>query len=132
MNLFISIAADVLPAPKNVPELFARYAQGYKYLILDPQAYVSWTASGQRFTTPLTDYLGFINAQMPVVGKFTHLNPALMERFVFDHNEHLLNSIQFLNRKKEDSGAVYVYDLSQSLAVMQKIIESTSAKAGLP
>lgn len=132
MNLWTSASNDVLPAPKNVHELFSLYAQGYKYLVLDPQAYVSWTNSGQRFTEPLADYLGFISAQMPVAAKFSHLNPALMERFVFDHNESLVNSIRFLNRKYEDSGAVYVYDLSKVLPVMQKIIESTSVNAGLP
>lgn len=132
MNLWTSGADDVLPVPNNVPELFARYAQGYRYLVLDPQAYVSWTDSGQRFTNPLVDYLGFIHGHMPVEARFSHLNHALLERFVFDHNEHLLNSIQFFDQIKEGSGSVYVYDLSQSLAVMQKIIESKSHKPELP
>lgn len=132
MNLWADRPEDIQPVLKTVPELIIRYGQGFRYLILDPQAYVSWTASGQRFTTPLVDYVGFIQGQIPAVAKFPHLSPALLERFVFDHNEHLVNSILFLNQKNGDSGGVYVYDLNQILAVMQKVIESTSAKTGAP
>jgi hypothetical protein len=121
----------VEPVPKDIKELIMRYSQGYRYLIIDPQAYVSWTASGNRFTTPLIDYLGFIREHIPPVIKLAHLTPALLERFVLDHNEDLGASVRFLNRSDEDFGAVYVYDLAQSLEVMQKVIQSMSTKAGM-
>lgn len=132
MNLWVDQPEDILPVAKNIPELIMQYRQGFRYLVLDPQAYISWTSSGQRFTAPLVDYLGFIRGQMPPLAKVPHLNQALLERFVFDHNEHLDNSIRFLEQKDGDSGAVYLYDLTQSLAVMQKVIELTSAKTGTP
>ena len=119
----------VQPVPKDIKELIVRYSQGYRYLVIDPQAYVSWTASGNRFTTPLVDYLGFIHGHIPPVIKLAHLTPALLERFVLDHNEDLGASVRFLNRNDEDFGAVYVYDLTQSLEIMQKVIQSMSAKA---
>lgn len=124
VNLWVSDPSTVEPVPKDVRELIIRYSQGYRYMILDPQAYVSWTSTGERFTTPLVDYLGFVREKMPPLFKFAHLNRALTERFVLDHNENLLNSIHFLAREDNDLGAVYVYDLTQCLAVMQKIIES--------
>jgi len=126
VNLWVSDPSVVESAPKDFRDLIIRYSQGYRYLILDPQAYVSWTATGEHFTTPLADYLGFIRAKMSPVVKFSHLNLTLMERFVLDHNENFLNSANFLNRRDEDFGAVYVYDLTQCIAVMQKVAESLS------
>jgi|CXWL01.1.fsa_nt_gi hypothetical protein len=131
MGLWQEDVSMVQPAPKDIKELVGRYSQGYRYLVIDPQAYVSWTESGNRFTTPLMDYLGFIREHIPPVVKLPHLSPALLERFVFDHNENLGASVRFLNRSDEDLGAVYVYDLTQSLEVMQKVIQSMSTKAGM-
>ncbi len=129
-DLWKANQTDVLPVPKSVPELLVRYQQGYRYLILDPQAYVSWTASQQRFTTPLMDYVGFIRDQVPPLGSFDQLNPALLERFVLDHNEDLGRSVRFLNRKDQDFGKVYVYDLTQCIGIMEKVIQSLSTKGG--
>jgi hypothetical protein len=126
VNLLVSDPSKIETVPKDVRDLVIRYSQGYRYMIIDPQAYVSWTATGERFTTPLVDYLGFIRAKMPPIAKFSHLNHALVERFVLDHNENLLNSARFLNRRDDDFGAVYVYDLTQCIAVMEKVIESAS------
>ena len=131
VSLWENDPADVQPVPKNLHDLIVRYAQGYHYLIIDPQAYVSWTASGARFTTPLVDYVGFIRGNMPPAVKFSQLSPALLERFVMDHNEDLVNSIKFLNNKDQDFGGVYVYDLTQSLEAIEKVVQSMSIKTGM-
>lgn len=129
IGLFEEGVPSVQPVPKDMNELIGRFSQGYRYVVIDPQAYVSWTSSGERFTHPLVDYLGFMHDHVPPVAWFKHLKPALLERFVLDHNESLGRSIKFLNKSDRDLGGVYVYDLAQSLEVMQKIAQSMSIKA---
>jgi 4-amino-4-deoxy-L-arabinose transferase-like glycosyltransferase len=115
---------DVVAAPKTVRDMIILFAQGHRYLIIDPQAYVSWTASNEKFTPQLIDYLGFIRDHMPPVYVADHLNRTMLERFVLDHNENLVNSVRFLNVKAKDFGAIYVYDLKECLQTMQRVSES--------
>jgi len=116
---------DAQPAPKTVRDLIIFYAQGYRYLMIDPQAYVSWTANGARFTPALADYLEFVRDHMKPLYVADHLNHTVLQRFVLDHNENLMNSVRFLNIRTRDFGAVYVYDLKECLATMQKVAQSS-------
>ena len=54
---------------KNLSDFVNLYKQGYHYLILDPQAYISWTKDTQRFSPPLIDYLQWIYDDVPPVAK---------------------------------------------------------------
>ncbi len=130
VGLLFGSSNEVAPVPKDFRELVIRYAQGFRYLIVDPQAYVSWTQSGFRFTTPLTDYLGFMRDRLPPDIRIPQLNQALLERFVMDHNENLPASISFLNNPNAGYGDIYVYDLGRSLAIMEKMIQAASMKPG--
>jgi hypothetical protein len=123
MGLFMG-PQNVQPAPKTARDLIILYARGYRYLAIDPQAYVSWTADGQRFTFALTDYMGFIRDRLKPLYVGGHLNGATLQRFVLDHNENLANSVRFLSRRDQDFGSIYVYDLAECLAVMQKVAQS--------
>ncbi len=114
----------VAAAPKSVRDLIILFAQGYRYLIIDPQAYVSWTNTDEKFTLKLVDYLGFTRDFMPPLYVTGHLNHTMLQRFVLDHNENLVNSIRFLNVRDKDFGAIYVYDLKECLQTMQKVSES--------
>jgi hypothetical protein len=114
----------VAPAPKTARDMIVLFAQGYRYLMIDPQAYVSWTEGDIKFTPKLVDYLGFIRDNMKPIYVSDHLNHPGLERFVLDHNENLINSARFLSRAETDFGAVYVYDLKECLEIMQRISES--------
>ncbi|MBL8013176.1 MAG: hypothetical protein JNN05_04950, partial [Candidatus Omnitrophica bacterium] len=130
VSLFSKDSQHVSSAPKSFEELLMRYSQGYRYLILDPQAFVSWTQSQARFTVPLVDYLGFVSERVPPVAQFAQLTPALLERFVWDHNEDLTASLHFLEPNKKDMGAVYVYDLTVTVGFMKTVIEKLSVQQG--
>lgn len=54
----------VLPVPRTFSILLEQYSKGYRFLILDPQSYVSLVAEA-KFTLQLRDYLVFID-------KFAH------------------------------------------------------------
>jgi hypothetical protein len=123
MSLFMA-PEDIKPAPKTVRELIILYARGYRYLVMDPQAYVSWTADGARFTPVLTDYLGVIRDHLPPIFAADHLDRVMLERFVLDHNENLGNSVRFLQSADKNFGAIYVYDIAACLEIMQKMMQS--------
>ncbi len=114
----------VAAAPKTARDMIILFAQGYRYLMVDPQAYVSWTEGDVKFTPKLVDYLGFIHDNMKPIYVSDHLNHDGLERFVLDHNENLMNSIRFLSRTETDFGAVYVYDIQECLQTMQHVAQS--------
>ena len=86
-----------LPCPNDLYSLVDLYKQGARYLILDPQAYISWTADGRRFSPPLDDFLEITLKNVTPLQTFPHLNNILLNRFVLDHNEQILDSITFLS-----------------------------------
>ena len=120
LNLYINPAIRVLPAPRDLPTLMSLYARGYHYLIIDPQIYVSWTADGKRFTPQLIDYMNFIRIHVPARAEFTHMNHLMLERFVLDHNENLINSLRFLNARHQEYGKIYVYDILDCLMLLNR------------
>nr|CAX68895.1 hypothetical protein JG1_0090 [uncultured bacterium] len=128
LNLYVTPRDRVQPLPQNFELLEQAYKKGYRYLVLGPQSYVDFPA-GQRFTLPLKDYLGFIDAQFVPIRTFPHVNKAIMERFVFEHSVNLVGSIQFLSSK--DIGRMFtlrIYDLSKIVPVMDRIVQQMSKK----
>ncbi len=110
-NLFTSVE-NVASAPKNFAELAWRYEQGYRYLILDPQVYISWTKNDLHFTE-LKDYLDFILVHIRPHRIYHHFHSHLMERFVFEHNENLRLSNKFLAQQKPVKGLLRVYKIEE-------------------
>lgn len=108
-SLFVPDERMVVDCPKDPAQFAALLRQGYKYLILDPQAYISWTADGQRFTPVLVEYLEFIRRQAKPVAQLPHIEGVLLRRFVLDHSQDLLTSLRFLNRS-QDKGRIYIYN----------------------
>ncbi len=117
-GLYVSSLDQVKPCPKDLAALVALYKQGARYLVIDPQAYISWTANERRFSPPLINFLEAIRQRAQPVQTFPHLNRALLTRFVLDHNEQLADSLGFLSAGG-DYGEIKIYDLGLALAALQ-------------
>jgi hypothetical protein len=124
-KLYVKEQGDVRALPRNFKMLLFLYTQGYRYLIVDPQAYISLTQSGRRFDPPLIDYLGFIDRVAVPVKVYPHLNTGFFKRFVLEHNEDLVQSIEFLRLNGNGKlGTLRVYDIGQCLALIKKLNRS--------
>ena len=121
-RLYADNASDVAELKNDFRRFMLLYAQGYRYLIIDPQAYVSLTEDERRFSLKLKGFIGFIDAHVKPLKVYDHMNPHLLERFVFEHNENLITSIRFLNKRKElDLGKLSVYDAGTFIEKFKEI-----------
>jgi hypothetical protein len=121
-NLLVENKDDVEAAPHGCKRLLMWYLQGYRYLIIDPQAYVSYGAENKKFNLELKGCLGLINSRLRPIKIFPHFNLAILERIVFEHNEQLAQSISFLSQSEEKKlGTLRIYDLNDyAYAVMKQ------------
>ena len=120
-QLYVKNEENVKECPKNLMDFISLYQQGYRYLILDPQVYISWTKDTHRFSQPLIDFLEFINEKVPPKAVFLHLNKTLLERFVLDHNQNLGQSIIFLSESSRGNyGQIKIYDIGQCLMLLKQ------------
>jgi len=114
--LYMQDEHRIVPCPNDLQSLIDLYKKGARYLILDPQAYISWDVNGRRFSPPLYDFLETALKQVHPLQVFPHLNKILLKRFVLDHNEQILDSIHFLsNNPNDDYGKIRLYDLGAVL-----------------
>ena len=124
-KLYVANRDDVMPAPRDVLSLIKMYSMGYKYLIIDPQAYISYTKDKKRFSLPLVGYLGFLIESIKPVAEYEHFNDSLLERFVLEHNEDLPRSLVFLSKNEEKGfGSLKVFKVKECIMAvryMQKI-----------
>ena len=121
LNLYTPRWTDVVPFPYKFRQLRQFYARGYRYLVVDPQAYVSHTVEMERFNPQLKDFLGFIMTRKPMVA-FDHFDHLVLERFVFEHNENLKTSIAFLKNNDGSYGKIKVYDIGQCLDEIDRLV----------
>lgn len=122
-TLYASQAQDVVKVPMDHAKLLEYARSGYRYLILDPQAYISCTDNQKRFTLKLAGYLGFLEKTVKPVQTFPHFHPELLKRFVFDHNESLAQSISFLKRNQDGhSGSLKIYDVNDCVEAIQQAV----------
>ena len=125
-GLFAKNTKDVVKPPLNYQDLSNYIQAGYKYLILDPQSFVSLTESGRRFTFPLAGYLGFIDKVVKPIQEYPHFSPALLKRFVFDHNESLSQSIKFLHQNQDGKlGKLKIYDLEMCVDAINQFVSKS-------
>lgn len=100
------------------------YQKGFRYLVLDPQAYVSYTNSGQRFDSQLTPFLEFVKRTIDPIAVYPHFSKRLLTRFVLEHNENLHRSWQFIHyAKTHPVNELYVYDLQQIILVSSYMLK---------
>lgn len=119
INLYVEDPQTVVMCPADHQSLIEMYLNGTRYLLIGPQAYVSWTGSGRRFD-PLKGFLHFIVNRMTPVETFPHFDRVMLERFVFEHNENLRRSLQFLRNAPPASGELRIYDLDEYVAAVSK------------
>lgn len=130
-KLFVSDSSKVEALPKNPTALINAYRQGYQYLIIDPQAYVSYAEEDKRFFPQLVGYLQFITQAVPPKKVYPHFNAALLERFVFEHNENLRRSLAFLSSaKKGRFSSLYVYDIDRCIVAMSHALRRAAERGG--
>jgi len=123
-KLYVDNHADVVEFKYSLPYLISLYSKGYKYLIIDPQAYISFTDDQKRFSPRLKGYLQFIRTNVPAIKKYPHFNDRLLTRFVLEHNENLRQSLAFLkSNKNQNFGYLNVYDLKLCLTYIRQGIE---------
>lgn len=128
-NLYQNNRGDVREVPSSLELLIRDYRSGYRYLILCPQAYISMTESKERFDPQLRGYLAFIVSRFAPKKIYPNFNHALLERFVLEHNENLLRSVRFLeNADAKHYGVLRVYDLSQIVGPMLKVVAQTQGR----
>ena len=119
-GLFLADDKRIVACPNDLNSLVNLYKQGARYLILDPQAYITWTNNGRRFSPPLLDFLEMTLKGVEPLANFPHLNKILLNRFVLDHNEQISDSIKFLSvAQSEGYGKIRVYDLGTVFATFQ-------------
>jgi hypothetical protein len=119
-GLFMADERRIVACPKDLASLAELYKNGARYLIMDPQAYISWTADGRRFSPPLIDFLEAVFKGVPPLGTFPHLNQILLGRLVLDHNEQILDSVSFLSKaQSQEYGKIRVYDLGSVFTALK-------------
>ena len=122
-KLFAANPATVVELRRGLPYLVALFQNGYRYLIIDPQAYVSLTNSEKRFDLPLDSYLQYVVKHIPPVKEYNHFSDSLVKRFVWEHNENFLDSHRFLRESREEElGKLRIYDIAQVLGVLKKVL----------
>ncbi|MBF0512062.1 MAG: hypothetical protein HQL13_07030 [Candidatus Omnitrophica bacterium] len=118
-GLFLDNDKQIVPCPHDAYALLNLYKNGARFLIIDPQAYVSWTSNKRRFSPPLEDFLEVAVKEVRPVETFDHLNKVLLMRFVLDHNEQILDSIRFLSQSQRSGyGKIRVYDIKTLLSAV--------------
>lgn len=122
-NLYVTDPQRVVACPHRFEDLVRYYSLGYRYLVLCPQVYISWTENEERFNPKLKGYLRFIQTGVKPLKTYPHFNHLVLERFVFDHNENLRRSIRFLQlAEKQGLGQIRVYDLAATLHQVRVIL----------
>jgi len=111
----------IVACPNDLYTLVDLYKKGARYLILDPQAYISWTNDGRRFSPPLFNFLEITLKDVQPIQIFPHLDGILLNRLVLDHNEQIMDSLKFLSMaQSEGYGKIRVYDLGAVLQALQQ------------
>lgn len=128
-RLYVADPGNVAPAPVDFGLLREYYQKGYRYLVLDPQAYIAFPSTSYKWGLPLCDYLGFVDRQIAPVKVFPHFNRAAMERFVFEHSDNLAASCKFLSSPDlPKMSTLRVYDLNVVVPVLSAVIEKARAR----
>lgn len=120
-RMFVDDIKDVMEFKYGLRYLLFMYQQGYRYLVIDPQAYVSFTEDGYRFSGRLKGYMHLINEKIEPIRTYEHFGPDVLRRFVLEHNENLRRSIIFMDESQQKQyGMLKVYNLQQCIAVLQR------------
>lgn len=121
-KVMLGVGGQVNKPVVQLNQLLWLYTQGFRYYLIDPQAYVSFTRDGRRFDQSLHGFMEFIKQNVPPDKTYTHFSDSLMERFVLEHNESLRRSLSFLKYNKEMKlGGLYVYDIQKIIYLVKQM-----------
>ncbi|MCA9394645.1 MAG: hypothetical protein KC900_10605 [Candidatus Omnitrophica bacterium] len=122
-KLYVADPRDVMEFRYHMNYLAFLNGQGYRYLVIDPQAYVSFTENDLRFEQKLKGFLDFIEKNVEPEREYRHFSRPLLKRFVLEHNEHLGRSLAFVRDSEEQGfGKLRVYDLNKVLFIMKMAV----------
>lgn len=125
-GLYTQTRKHVAAPPFGFETLVVRYQEGYRYLVIDPQAFITWTKDGKRFLPKLDGYMTYVWRAVPPVKVYGHFDPLMLERFVFEHNQNLRRSIAFLRlAEQEGFGKLRVYDLEYIITDALRSLEQS-------
>ncbi len=126
--LYVRRLNDVKTVPQSFEKFVEEYNNGARYLVLDPQSYVTLSQE-YKFNVRLKDYLSFIDERATPIQVFPHMNDAVFERFVLEHSEQLFQSIGFLSQPRQEYFAsIRIYDLKEVIPVMQAVLAQLKQK----
>ncbi len=123
-NLYLS-KASVAECPRELLPFLQLYGAGFQYLIIDPQVYISYTEDGSKFNRQLKGFLRFITSQVQPIKVFAHFDKFILERFVFEHNENLKQSLAFLRSDDETLGQLRIYHIQDSVVILNQWLNRT-------
>jgi len=110
---------NVFTLTKNPRDLLVLYAQGYEYMALCPQAFISFTQNEERFSMPLMGHLEYLTKKVVPLKVYSHFNDALLERFVLEHNVELRQSLRFLKNNIDGQyGEIRLYKLKSCISAL--------------
>ncbi|MDP2654783.1 MAG: glycosyltransferase family 39 protein [Candidatus Omnitrophota bacterium] len=111
-NLYVPNPSHVKELPHQFEGLLRLREQGFQYIVVCPQSYISWTDKDERFNTQLIGYLDFLSSRVKPEVVLKHFDDVMLERFVFEHNANLRRSIAFLRvARRYGLGTLRVYSL---------------------
>ncbi|MBF0331860.1 MAG: phospholipid carrier-dependent glycosyltransferase [Candidatus Omnitrophica bacterium] len=126
-RLYVQDRSRVRPVPLDFGQLLQNYAQGYRYLILDSQAYISFPSNEYKWALPLKGYMSFVDRYARPQASFAHFNKAVMERVVFEHSDNLFQSIRFLDSPELlKMSSLRIYDLRILVPVLSEVAKGKS------
>jgi hypothetical protein len=130
-DLYVRDVKQVAEIPRSFEGLVGLYSQGYRYLIIDPQAYVSYTEDEKRFSLRLSVPYEYILKHVEPIKSYTHFGKAMLERHVMEHSTNLLYSTEFLRlAESRGYGKLYIYDLDLVVPVMINALARYQKRVG--
>ncbi len=121
-RLYVKNKKEVMEAPNSTQLLMLLYKQGYHYLVIDPQAYISFNRDNKRFDSNLLSYMEFAKKEVKPIKVYPHFSKGLLVRFVLEHNENFYRTIKFLHHSSNaDNSALYLYEVRACLYRMYQM-----------
>jgi len=130
-NLYLHERDAAVEMPHKFRPIIGFFLNGYQYMIIGPQAYVSYTKSGHRFDPQLEEHLEFIVHNIEPIKEYEHFSPAMLERFVLEHNVNLKKSLEFLRLSKNNEyNRLRIYKTVDYVNEVIKRLEMNKARKG--
>ena len=130
-DLFVSDRDQVRDVPRRFSRLVEEFSNGYEYLVLGPQAYMSLTPGARRFALKLDGPYEMLLQRIEPLKTYDHFDRVMLERFVLEHSSNLLDSTEFLRHAQAKGfGRLRVYDLKFCVPLMMEAAARYQQRTG--